>query len=277
MGASVVAVGFGEADDALGWGPKRAVTMNVNSIAGGEAFIGGGGKDTCYGDSGGPVFIQLSDQSWRVFGITSYGEYCGGGGYYSMMHTALDWLEQASGVDLTPCYDQGQWSPGPDCGGFPLDPNQGGGSWSVGCGTGNVSAMSATCGPAFDTGAGGEPSTGGASSGGAGPVGGGGGSETGGAMSSGCSSAPDCASCGDCVSDCICLTGDASGCNVACQPNAQSSGSGAASAGDVDRSSEPPNGASCGIRARRTEDSTDLIVALSMLVGLGRRRMRKAR
>ncbi|GMV13474.1 MAG: trypsin-like serine protease [Polyangiaceae bacterium] len=168
-GAEVVAVGFGQANDGLGWGPKREVTMKLNSIKNGEAFIGGAGKDTCYGDSGGPVYIQLGDGTWRVFGITSYGEYCGGGGYYSMMHTAIDWLEQTSGIDLTPCHQQGQWAPTAACSGFPKSPNLGGGAWAQGCATTDLSGPSATCGAPF----GGGP-TGGGGSGGAPPSGGGG-------------------------------------------------------------------------------------------------------
>jgi MYXO-CTERM domain-containing protein len=183
-GASVVAVGFGQANDGLGWGPKREVTMALNSIKNNEAFIGGAGKDTCYGDSGGPVYVQLSDGSWRVFGITSYGEYCGGGGYYSMMHTTIDWVEQNSGLDLTPCHQQGQWAPTAACGSFPKSPGVGGMAWSAKCATSDLSALSATCGSPYGGGGGGSggapPGGGGAPSGGGGsggvPPGGGGGS-----------------------------------------------------------------------------------------------------
>lgn len=167
-GAQVVAVGFGQANDGLGWGPKREVTMALNSIKNGEAFIGGSGKDTCYGDSGGPVYIQLADGSWRVFGITSYGDYCGAGGYYSMMHTAIDWLEQTSGLDLTPCHQQGQWAPTAGCTSFPKSPHLGGGAWAQGCTTTDLSGPSSTCGAPY----GGGP-TGGGGSGGAAPGGGG--------------------------------------------------------------------------------------------------------
>ena len=279
-GASVVAVGFGQANDGLGWGPKREVTMSVNSIANGEAFIGGAGKDTCYGDSGGPVYIRLSDGAWRVFGITSYGEYCGGGGYYSMMHTAIDWLEQSSGVDLTPCFDGGQWAPGPDCGHFPVDAELGGGSWSSGCATGNVSPMSATCGAAFGGGSGGGSGVGGSSGfggtgtggggsgfggsgggdgfGGSAGVGGGGGAGGGAPPSgptgpSGCSAAPDCAACGSCFDKCVCLTADANGCADACTPYASEppagAGGGTATPSAGDRGSDGDTSGGCTCRA----------------------------
>lgn len=188
-GAQVVAVGFGQANDGLGWGPKREVTMPLNSVKNGEAFIGGGGKDTCYGDSGGPVFIQLSDGSWRVFGITSYGDYCGGGGYYSMMHTNIAWVEQTAGLDLTPCHDNGQWAPTAGCTGFPKSPNVGGSAWSQGCATTDLSGPSSTCGapygggPVGPGGTGGGGPTGGA--GGSGSSGGSGGTSFGGGGSAG--------------------------------------------------------------------------------------------
>ncbi len=176
-GAQVTAVGFGQANDNLGWGPKRQVTMQINSIKNGEAFIGGNGKDTCYGDSGGPVYIRMKDGSWRVFGITSYGEYCGGGGYYSMMHTAIAWLEQNSGVDLTPCHQGGAWSPTAGCSEFPMDPGASNSNWQNGC-KGQLSGPSATCGAPF--GGGGTSSGGGPGAGGVGSGSGAGGPGSGG-------------------------------------------------------------------------------------------------
>lgn len=35
-----------------------------------------GGKDTCFGDSGGPL-MMFSDNSWQIVGITSFGANCG--------------------------------------------------------------------------------------------------------------------------------------------------------------------------------------------------------
>lgn len=156
-GKEVTVVGFGQADDNLGYGPKREVVTTINQItANNEASIGGGGKDSCQGDSGGPVFIQLSEEdggdgTWRVFGITSYGGQCGGGGFYSMMHIGMEWFEEESGIDLTPCHDgDGTWSPGPDCKNFPLDPGAGGGSWPNSCEGGALGSFSSICGPPFN-------------------------------------------------------------------------------------------------------------------------------
>jgi hypothetical protein len=148
-GNQVTLVGFGEANNGP-YGVKRWVNTTIGSVsANDEVFVGGGGKDTCQGDSGGPVFIELDDGTWRVFGITSYGGACGGGGYYSMMHNGIDWFESQSGLDITPCHDaDGTWNPGADCGGFPTDPNLTHGTWANGCSGGPVSGASETCGDA---------------------------------------------------------------------------------------------------------------------------------
>jgi MYXO-CTERM domain-containing protein len=151
-GQEVTIVGYGEADAQPNYGVKREVVTTINSLANNEAYIGGDGKDSCYGDSGGPVYVQLADGTWRVFGITSYGNGgCGSGGYYSMIHNAVQWIEETSSIDITPCHNaDGSWQPGPDCKGFPMDPGPGGGDWGMGCGGGPVGPSSATCGKPFD-------------------------------------------------------------------------------------------------------------------------------
>lgn len=149
QGAEVWIVGFGNTDDG-NFGVKYEAKTVFNYIQNDEAFIGGNGIDTCQGDSGGPVYIQVGDGSWRAFGITSYGDGCGGGGWYSMMHTGMAWFESESGVDITPCHDaDGTWNPGPDCKGFPLQPMTATGSWPNGCDGGPVSEWSDTCGAPY--------------------------------------------------------------------------------------------------------------------------------
>jgi len=149
-GQEVTIVGFGDADNGP-YGTKREVVTTINGIQNDEASIGGNGKDSCQGDSGGPVYIQVSDGTWRVFGITSYGGTCGTGGFYSMMHKGMPWFESESGIDLTPCHNaDGSWQPGFDCKGFPSAPGVGGGAWPEGCGGGPVGGFSATCGAPFD-------------------------------------------------------------------------------------------------------------------------------
>jgi len=156
-GKNTTIVGFGDADNGP-YGIKREVVAPINQITGdNEAFIGGGGLDSCQGDSGGPVYVQLTteegyDDTWRVFGITSYGGACGTGGYYSMMHIGMEWLESESGIDLTPCHDaDGTWNPTQDCFQFPKDPAAGGGTWAEGCASGPLGGYSSTCGPPFNS------------------------------------------------------------------------------------------------------------------------------
>lgn len=149
-GQQVEVVGYGETNQG-GAGTKYEVTTTITGSQNGEVFIGGNGLDSCSGDSGGPVYVQLDDGSWRVFGITSYGGQCGQGGVYGNMATNLAWVEQQSGIDISPCHDaQGNWTPNVDCGGFPLDPGSGNAtSWAQGCGGGAVSGFSSSCGTPF--------------------------------------------------------------------------------------------------------------------------------
>ncbi len=147
-GQEVWLVGFGNTDDG-NFGVKYEAKTTFGYIQNDEAFVGGDGVDTCQGDSGGPIFIQLDDGSWRAFGITSYGDGCGGGGWYSMMHTGMQWFEDTTGVDLTPCHDaDGTWNPGPACTGFPMAPGSGSGSWPS-CDAGTLSSWSASCGAPY--------------------------------------------------------------------------------------------------------------------------------
>ncbi len=153
-GKAVTLVGFGEANNGP-YGIKRAVNTTISGItAQDEVSIGGGGKDTCQGDSGGPVYMQLDDGSWRVFGITSYGGACGGGGYYSQMHEGIDWFESTTGIDITPCHDaDGTWNPTAACTEFPVTPQVGAGTWANGCSGGPLSGPAETCGEANGGGA----------------------------------------------------------------------------------------------------------------------------
>lgn len=146
-GQEVVAVGFGNTEQGQ-FGIKHAVTMPFRYFDQyGQAFIGGAGKDTCQGDSGGPVYVRLADQSWRVFGITSYGDGCGGGGWYSVMHRKIEWVEKKSGIDVTPCHNaRGDWEPSADCGNFPVDTSGESANWMHGCAQEVDSGYSTTCG-----------------------------------------------------------------------------------------------------------------------------------
>ncbi len=153
VGQPATIVGFGQSDNPdEPYGIKRSVTTEITGFSWDEVFVGNEEKGACYGDSGGPVLTQLDDGTWRIFGVTSWGQAgCGAGNYFSMVHRGVEWIETESGFDVTPCHDGlGAWDPSPACGGFAQDdPGAAEGSWDS-CTWGEVSGLSMTCGPAFD-------------------------------------------------------------------------------------------------------------------------------
>lgn len=133
------------------WGTTQLLAVNKpgNTVALG----GNGASSVCPGDSGGPAFVQFPDGSWRTFGIAStVSGGCGGVGTHSLLEGALQWIEAESGLDVTPCTDfEGNWAPGPSCGGFNSAPaNVGSGSWDDWCAGTPTSPVSNVCGPAWD-------------------------------------------------------------------------------------------------------------------------------
>ena len=90
----------------------------------------------------GPPTSQLADGSWRVFGATSRGAlFCNGESIYTLIHPFVPWLEQTSGIDITPCHDSdGTWNPTAACTGFPTNPEAGAGTWDDMCAAINPAA-----------------------------------------------------------------------------------------------------------------------------------------
>lgn len=161
-GAKIWLVGFGKANGATaGSGVKHKVEVAINSVVKevGELKVGGQGKATCYGDSGGPAFMKMSDGSWRTVGITSYGtsKQCGYPSGLTAAHSAVKWIQKAIrdkglDIDLQPCYDDdGKWAPTKACGGFATAPGKAFGSWEDLCSEGAPkSGPSEICGEKND-------------------------------------------------------------------------------------------------------------------------------
>ncbi|MCW1969255.1 MAG: trypsin-like serine protease [Anaerolineae bacterium] len=110
-------VGFGNTDTAgtYGYGTKRKtdvpiVTLDSGLQADADQYGAQQGKemvagmrglmhDTCKGDSGGPLYIQLASGEYRLLGVTSRGtrnarQPCGDGGVYVRADLCRDWIEQ---------------------------------------------------------------------------------------------------------------------------------------------------------------------------------------
>jgi uncharacterized protein (TIGR03382 family) len=71
---------------------------------GGEFVAGGDGVDSCFGDSGGPVYLS-SPHGIVLAGVVSRGidsspTPCGGGGIYVRPDSLLDWIEETAGQPI---------------------------------------------------------------------------------------------------------------------------------------------------------------------------------
>lgn len=115
VGGAITVVGFGatqeleevtSSQEDSGLGIKREVSVGIRQLSatGFEFVAGNAGKDICGGDSGGPGFVQLSDGSFRLVGISSRGIVpCGTGtSYYGTVYAALPWIRDELGLDFLP-------------------------------------------------------------------------------------------------------------------------------------------------------------------------------
>ncbi|MCA9710046.1 MAG: trypsin-like serine protease, partial [Myxococcales bacterium] len=169
-GVEIPIVGFG-ADVAIfdpeqGWvftsgnGPKRWAPQYLEAVVSQAAYLLGNNAGGCPGDSGGPAMVRLPDGTWRVIGAASRihpdtppsdTNACLYGTVYSTFAHVMPWLEQRTGLDLTPCHDaDGTWHPDARCGGIPLSPGDPGstsGTWQDGCASVQLSGYGSLCGP----------------------------------------------------------------------------------------------------------------------------------
>lgn len=83
---------------------------------GGELLAGGGGIDSCAGDSGGPLYVEADGRAWLA-GVVSrsalpFDTPCGDGGIYTRTDAILPWIEASTGLTFDP----------PDCSTVNLPP-----------------------------------------------------------------------------------------------------------------------------------------------------------
>jgi hypothetical protein len=126
----------------------------IEKVTGTTVVFGDGQQvGNCGGDSGSSGLLQLEDGSWRAFSIASIlNENSGECGSITSarLDQAVPWLEEQSGLDLTPCHDvDGTWNPGPGCTQFFAGDEAGAGEWSNWCEGTPVSGPSTTCGAAM--------------------------------------------------------------------------------------------------------------------------------
>ena len=105
-----------------------------------EVYATTGSQDGEYaGDSGGPLFFQMPDRTWRLIGEDSGsldiipGTTAPRVSAYTSVPYHVAWAENAAGVDLTPCHDANDWNPTAACTGFPTNPADSVGSWTTQC------------------------------------------------------------------------------------------------------------------------------------------------
>ena len=114
-------VGFGHVNLAgtIGYGIKRMVDVPIKSLGcetesdakefgclrGKEIVAGHRGllKDSCHGDSGGPLYIRSAEGGYYLLGATSRGlndsqHACGDGGLYVRVDKFLDWIQQETTI-----------------------------------------------------------------------------------------------------------------------------------------------------------------------------------
>lgn len=100
-------VGFGAHDNDVSGtsGIKYIGPGNVKFYSRNEVWLGDAQGDGCSGDSGGPVYGQINNGDWRVFGVTSRGPSpCGleeWPGIWGLMHAHVCWIEQNSGQHIS--------------------------------------------------------------------------------------------------------------------------------------------------------------------------------
>lgn len=101
-GTPVIVAGYGQQVDGSddGYGQLHVASTPYVQRSAREFFAGGPGEpDSCFGDSGGPAYVDVGGAR-RLLGATSRGASpdapCGEGGVYTLVSAYADWLEEQS-------------------------------------------------------------------------------------------------------------------------------------------------------------------------------------
>lgn len=103
----------------------------------GEFIAGGHGTDACFGDSGGPVYIETAEGPALVGivsrGLATFGEPCGEGGVFVRADKVVSWIQSVSGrkVDRVPCDLPADAPAIAEAGGCAATPGLLGAGWAV--------------------------------------------------------------------------------------------------------------------------------------------------
>ncbi len=162
QGARIMHVGFGRDQDGNS-GRKKMLELSINNITNsGEIISGTPNEIICNGDSGGPTFVYLDpaqggDGTWRVAAIHSWAQGadpvdpdCMNAAGSVLATNAIEWIEEDSGIDITPCADGNTWSPTAQCGGIPTSPWLGDGTYTTECTSPEEVQWASTCGDGLD-------------------------------------------------------------------------------------------------------------------------------
>ena len=137
---------------------NAAMGCQAGAAPAGEFIAGGGGTDSCFGDSGGPVYLDTPRGTMVIAavsrGLDGSATPCGGGGIYVRTDKVLQWIEQTAGHPVTKdsCVTGGVTPPpeedggDDDDGGDPPGGGSGSGSGTTGSYGGEITGGCSTTG-----------------------------------------------------------------------------------------------------------------------------------